>query len=603
MSTRTERHRLGREQLRTVGRLYRRFSPHLRPHRGRLLVAALCTVGVTLAELARPWPIKIVFDGLLMPTDPVDPSIAWVIDWLGEGNALLAAIALSVLAIALVGSLLGFAQSYLLAFAGQRMVAGIRLDLWSHIQRLSHSFHDEHSSGDLLARLGGDVGMLRELLVNASNFVTARMLSIVGTVAVMALMDWRLTLVALVVLGPLLVAVRRLGGEIRGAARRQRRKESRIHEVLTERISAISVVQAYAREALEDERLARENARSTQAGLVATRLEAHLDRLVQVILAAGTAAVLWYGVVRTQAGAITPGDLLVFTAYLSGLYKPVRRLAALTGRIAKATVCGERILAILDIEPEIRDRPGARPAPRLAGEIVLDDVSFAYGPGRPVLEHASLRIAPGETVALLGPSGSGKSTIAKLLLRFYDPQAGAVRIDGVDVRDYTLESLRTNIALLLQEAVLFRGTLAENIAYGRLDATREEIEAAARAAGAHEFVTALPDGYDTKVGERGATLSGGQRQRIAIARAMVRDASIVVLDEPMAGLDADSAAKVEAALARLVAGRTCVLITHDWRAAARADRVLMVEDGRLREHRERSSAVRDMPPGAARGVG
>ncbi len=578
-----QRTRSARARLGTLRRLFRRFAPHLRSHRRTLAVAALCVVGVTAMELLRPWPLKIVFDAILLPQEHPDAVIAWLTRMLPGTDALLAAVALSILAIAVLLGLFGFGQAYLLAAAGQKVVASIRAELFGHIQRLSHSFHDENSTGDLLLRLNGDVHLMRDLLVTSSIFIASRALLIVGTVAVMALLDWRLTLVALCILPVLALAVSRFGNEIKGASRRQRRKEGKISQVMTERISAITLVQAFAREAHEDERFARHNSSSAKAGVRATRLEAHLDRLVQVILAFGTTAVVWYGVVRVEAGAITPGDLLVFTAYLAGLYKPVRRLASLTGRVVKATVCGERILAILELEPEIRDAPHAREAPALQGRVELDTVTFGYRAQHPVLRGASLTIEPGETVALMGPSGSGKSTVASLLLRFYDPQGGAVRVDGTDIRDYTLGSLRAQIAIVLQESVLFNASIAENIAYGRLDASMDDIVAAARQANAHEFIERLPDGYDTVVGERGATLSGGQRQRIAIARAIVRDAPIVILDEPMSALDAASEDAVRSALARLVRERTCLLITHDASAAAGADRVLVVRDGALVE--------------------
>ncbi len=572
----------GRRRLRprAIFRLFGRFAPLLRPYRRTLAGAGLCMVGATAMEVMRPWPIKVIFDGVLAPQAEAGAIVRRISEAVGA-DYLVPAAAFAMLAIAAVGGLFSFGQAYLISTVGQKLVAGIRQRLYSHLQRLSHSFHDEHSFGDLVARMNGDVNLMRDLMVNAVIFASARLLLLVGMLAVMFLMDWRLTLVAIAILPPLFMAVGRFGAEIKGAARRQRRKESQISEVMTERMAAIKLVQAFARESYEEERFAVRNSNSAQAGLRATRLEAHLDRLVQVILAVGTAAVIWYGVVRVQAGALTPGDLLVFAAYLTGLYKPVRKLSALTGRVAKATASGERIAAILDLEPEIRDAPNAIVAPFFAGRIRFEAVEFAYRSRRPVLRGVDFEIRPGEVVALVGESGSGKSTIANLILRFYDPTAGRITIDGTDIRRFTLESLRSRIAIVLQDAALFHTSIRENIAYGKLDATDEEIVAAAKAAGAHDFITALPDGYDTEVGERGAALSGGQRQRIAIARAIVRDAAIVVLDEPLRGLDDASAAKVEAALTRLVAGRTCIWITHDLARARRADRVLSIADGRV----------------------
>ena len=590
----TPRYRL---DTRALGRVYRRFSPHLRPFRRTLLGAGACMVGVTAMEIARPWPLKIIFDGLLMPQPEPDAVTGAVLSASGGGDMLLAVTAGAILVLAVLSGLFGFGQSYLLATVGQKVVARIREQLYSHIQRLSHSFHEASRTGDLLARLTEDVRMMRDLMVNAVIYTGARTLVIAGTLVVMMLMDWRLTLVAVSILPLLVLATHRFGNEIKGAARKKRRKESRIAEVMTESISSIKLVQAYAREAYEEGRFARQNSSSAKAGLVATRLEAHLDRVVQVILAVGTCAVLWYGVKRVQAGALSPGDLLVFSAYLVTLYKPVRKLAALTGRISKATVCGERILSILDLEPDIADHPDARTAPRFEGAIEFDHVSFGYGRGANVLEDVSFRVAPGETVALVGASGAGKSTIGSLLLRFYDPVEGAVRIDGGDLRDYRLASLREQIAIVLQETALFATTIRDNIAYGRLDATDEEIVAAAKAACAHEFIERLPEGYDTVVGERGSTLSGGQRQRIAIARAIVRDAPVVVLDEPTTGLDAVSERAVREALGRLMRGRTCILVTHDMEALSLADRVLVLRDGELAERDAAELAPRALAAG------
>ena len=564
-------------------RLFIRFRSHLRPHRRKLVAAAACMIGVTALEIARPWPLKFIFDGLLIPQDEPDRMIRLANHWTGGGDALLLASAAAILAIAILGGLLGFGQSYLLAQVGQHVVSSIRLQLYSHIQRLSHSFHDEQSSGDLLARLTGDVRMMRELLTNSMVYISARILVVVGTLAVMASMDWRLTCVALVILPFLVASVFKFGGEIKGAARRQRRKESKVAQVVAESINTIRVVQAFAREAYEEDRFARQNNSSVQAGLRATRLEAHLDRLVQVILAAGTCGVIWYGVTRVRVGVLTPGDLLVFTAYLTTLYKPIRKLAGLTGRIAKATACGERIIAILELEPEIADAPDAREAPCFAGEVEFDHVRFGYAGRKPLLKEFSLPIAAGERVALVGPSGAGKSTLANLILRFYDPQQGSVRIDGKDIRSFTLESLRKQVAIVLQDSPLFAGSIRDNIAYGRLDASDEEIAEAARIAQAHDFIEALPEGYDTEVGERGATLSGGERQRIAIARAIVRDAAIVILDEPTTGLDQASKATVSQALRNLTENRTCLLITHDPLDAGDFDRVLQIRDGRLQD--------------------
>lgn len=570
-------------------RLFRRMGPHLKSHRRKLALGFLAMIGVALAEIMRPWPIKVVFDAILIPQGNPDAVTGWLLSVFGNGDALLGAMAVAILGIAVLGGALGFVQAYMIAAVGQKVVAAIRLDLYRHIHRLSHSFHDAASSGDIIARLTGDVRMMRDLLIDAVVFFAARILVIALTIAVMLWMDWRLTLVALTVLPALWLITRHFGKRIKGAARKQRRKEGQIAVVMTEGISAINVVKGFARESYEEARFAKQNNSSAEAGVVTTRLAANMDRVTQVLLALGTAVVVWFGVTQVRAGAISPGDLLVFTAYLSSLYKPIRKMASMTARVAKATASGERLLEIFDLQPDIDERPGAVALTHpIYGWVLFDEVSFAYGgagdrPGQPVLDRVELELYPGEVTALVGPSGAGKSTLARLLMRFYDPTEGAVRIDGQDVRDITLDSLRGNIAVVLQDSLLFGTSVRDNIAYGRLDATEAEIVAAAQAAEADGFIRALPDGYDTVLGERGETLSGGQRQRIAIARAILRDAPILILDEPLTGLDPATAKGLLAGLRRAAMGRTTLLVAHDALTLSLADRVYRVERGSLTE--------------------
>ncbi len=580
MASRTDAKRI---RLTVIRGLFNRFAHHLRPHRQTLMLAALCMLGAAVMELLRPWPLKLVFDVVLIPKQDAAPFLNHIPYAADNPNLLLLAIALSILMIAILAGLFGYGQAFLTQSVGQKVIAAIRKQVYHHIQHLSHSFHDESRTGDLLARLTGDIRMMRELLVTAVMFLADRLLVVAGMIVIMLWMDWQLTLVALAIMPLLMLTLSHYARKIRGAARTQRRRESEINNVMTEKLSAITLVQTFARAAHEDERFSQHNINSVEANLAATRLGAHLNRLVQVIIAVGVATVVWLGVTRVQSGVLTAGDLLVFIAYLKGLYNPVRKLSALTTKIAKATVSGERILAILDTDPEIRDNPNAIEASRFRGAIAFDHVEFGYQSNNMVLRDTSFKISPGETVALVGASGSGKSTIASLLLRLYDPLNGRVLVDGVDIRDFTLNSLREQIAVVLQDSVLFSTTIADNIAYGKLDATTEEIIRAAKVANVHEFIDALPEGYDTVVGERGDTLSGGQRQRIAIARAIIRDAPIVILDEPTSGLDIENRVEVEAALARLTANSTCLIITHHMSSVVGADRLLRLEDGEILE--------------------
>ena len=586
------------KSLTAIRKIYSHFGHHVHPYRGSLLVAWLCMGGALGTELLRPWPIKYIFDGLLSSHPKV--TIPALFTFGGNAEMLLAVIALSILLIAVLDGFFDYCQAYVISTVGQKVIAAIRHQLYSHIQRLSHSFHSSHHSGDLLMRLTGDIELIRELIVDSFLYLSNRILILVGMIVVMLWKDWELTLLALAVLPILVVTAFNYTGRIREATKRQRRKQSQIASVINETISATSVVKAFTRETYEDERFSSRNAASLQAELKTTRLEKNLNRVVEITLALGTCGVLWFGVKRVMGGVLTPGDLVIFISYLNGMYKPIRKMASLTTRITKATACGERITTILDTEPEIKDAPDAMTAPPFRGKIVFKDVDFSYELGQPVLRGINLTIEPGQAVALVGPSGAGKSTIANLILRFYDPQSGRVLIDGTDIQRYKLSSLREQIGLVFQKAILFSASVRDNIAYGKPNATEEEIVAAAKAANAHGFIMKFENGYDTLIGERGDTLSGGQRQRIAIARAIIRNAPLLILDEPMTCLDIESEAKVREALKRLMVGKTCLLITHDLEAVAESDLVLMleegsiVEQGRHQELMERSTRYRQL---------
>jgi ABC-type multidrug transport system fused ATPase/permease subunit len=556
------------------------FGHQLRPFWKLLLLGWFCMIAVALLQLIKPWPIKMVFDGLLVPVENL-----WVYDYAprlaARPDLLLAAIALSIFCIAALIALFGFGHSYIFKSVGQRVLAAIRRQFYAHVQRLPHSFHDINQSGDLLLRLTGDIRTLREVLVSSIVFITERGLFMLGMLAVMLWMDWRLALISILVLPPLALCSKFFAGRIRSANRLQRGQEGKLASSINERIGAIKLVQAFSRESFEDERYSVQEQANLDAGLRATWLETQLARLAEVMLASGTCAVLWYGVTRVQAGAITAGDLLVFISYLKSMHKPIQKIAEMTAKFARVSACTERILSVLEVRSEMRDRPGAISATAVRGKITFDAVSFDYGNSGAVLDKVSFEIAAGEQVAVVGASGAGKSTVANLLLRFYDPRDGAIRVDGIDLRDYRLSSLRDQIAIVLQEAVLFQASVRDNIAYGRIDAEESAILRAAAIADAQTFIEALEDGYDTLVGERGKALSGGQRQRIAIARAVVRDAPILVLDEPLSGLDTRSKTVVRAALNRLQRGRSTLHITHDFESAANADRVLLLEHGRV----------------------
>ena len=556
---------------------------HLRRVKGALALAAACMLGFTLTGLLAPWPLKIIFDYVLLD-EPLPASLSFLGDVLQGGKfPALALISLAIVLIALLRGVFSYAQLYITSRVGYQLVYALRRELFVHLQSLSLSFHTRARLGELLSKLTGDTNNLKDVFAESALTVVGYLLILLGMFAVMFALNWRLSLIVLATFPVLFYVLSYLYRKIKASAKRQRRSEGKITSRISEILTAVSVVQAFGRERYEEERFETETGQTLEESVRTARMEASATRIVEIITAIGTWAVILVGSLQVLEGRMTPGDILIFVSYVTNLYKPIRGLAKLSFKASKAMVSAERIAEILEIEPEIQDDAQAVDASGLKGEIVFEDVSFDYGNGKSVLNKVSFAISPGQTVALVGPSGTGKSTIANLLLRFYDPKQGRILIDGTDIREYTLASLREQIAVVLQESVLFCTTIKENIAYGKLDATAEEIIAATEAANAHDFILELEHGYDTVIGERGDTLSGGQRQRIAIARALIRNAPILILDEPMRGLDVESEVTVREALKRLMAGKTCLLITHDLQAVARADLVLLLDEGRIVE--------------------
>ncbi|HUS17424.1 MAG TPA: ABC transporter transmembrane domain-containing protein, partial [Chloroflexia bacterium] len=564
------------------GRLLRRFWPAVRRQRRTLIGALLALLAEVLLRLLEPWPLKLVFDRVI-PTaaDPL-PSGLPLIDALDPGLLLILAAA-STVALTALRALAEYANTVGFSLVGNNALAQVRAQVYSHLQRLSLAFHTQARSGDLIVRVIGDVSQLKDVAVTALLPLLVNLLILVGMLGLMAWMNWQLTLLALSVLPLFWLTTLRLGPQIQAAARKQRKREGAMAATAAEALGAIRIVQALSLEDRLAETFFSQNKDGLKQDAKAAKLSASLERSVDVVIALGTGLVLWYGAQLVLRAALTPGDLLVFLTYLKNAFKPVRDFAKYTGRLAKALAAGERVADLLEREPDVRNLPGAVPAPPLQGGVAFDRVDFAYQPGHPVLRGIQCTVPPGRHVALVGPSGHGKTTLLSLLLRLYDPTQGRVLLDGQDIRAYTLESVRAQISVVMQDTILFAASVRDNIAYGVPEASEEDIVAAARLASAHEFIQALPEGYDTVLGERGATLSNGQRQRIAIARAAIRRAPIVILDEPTTGLDETNARQVMDALDRLIAGRTAFLITHELSYAERADLVLVLEDGRLME--------------------
>jgi ATP-binding cassette, subfamily B, bacterial len=551
-----------------VRRALRVFGPFARPHLGSLAVAlALVLVG-TGTKLLKPWPLAFLVDEVLgKPRSD------------GSFTGLVVLLSVAVVVLAALDAGLGFVRSYLTQAVGQKVAFRIRSALYAHLQRLSLGFHDKQQTGELMNRVTRDADKVQELLTGNALEAASSGLLLLGMVAVTFALDWRLALV-LVAMTPLMALTNaRFRRRIKAAEQRARQGEGDINSLTQETLSSIRLIKVFGRERHETERFDSIGTEVLEANLALTRTESAFSSWLEIVPALGLALLLGVGAHQVRAGDLELGQLLVFVAYLRDFYGPTRALSRLAAKASRASVRAERIAEVLDTAPAVADRPGARPAGRLRGEISFSGVTFGYLPGRPVLHHVDLRVPAGSVVALVGPTGAGKSTLAALVPRLYDPDEGAVLIDGVDARSFTLESLQSQVAVVPQESVLFRATLAENIAYGRPGATRAEIEAAARVANAHDFITALPQGYDTVVGERGETLSGGQRQRVAIARALVRDAPILILDEPTSGLDVRAEREVLDAIERLVEGRSTIVIAHRLSTVRRADRIAVLVDG------------------------
>ncbi|HTC34386.1 MAG TPA: ABC transporter ATP-binding protein [Bryobacteraceae bacterium] len=570
-----------------------RIADLLKPHSKLLVIGFIAVAGESVANLLEPWPLKIVLDNVLKSHPMQGWLNSWIGSWLGQDQLrILEFAALAVLAIAIVGAGCSYVEKYVTTSVGQWVMHDLRRTLYSHIQRLSLAYHDHKQTGDLISRITGDIDAIQSFIASSLLDALINSITLVGMLGVMLYLNWRFTLIALSVAPLLFLVVFSYTRRIKKASRDVRKKEGEIVSVMQEVLSSIRVVKAFAREDYEQKRLEEESLEGVEIALRARSLKAKLAPLVEVIVAAGTCLVLWFGARMVLSGALSAGSLVVFILYLGKMYKPMQQLSKMTDAYSKAMVGYERIREIFDTQNEIRDLPGARRAPKFSGGVEFDKVSFGYDQATPVLKDVSLRIEPGQVAALVGPTGAGKTTIISLIPRFYDPTSGVVNVDGQDVRRFLQKSLRQQISFVLQETLLFHGPIWNNIAYGKPEATRTEILRAAELANAHEFIEKLPNGYNTILGERGVTLSGGQRQRIAIARAVIRNTPILILDEPSSGLDAASEKLVFEALDRLMEGKTSIVIAHRLSTIRRADVIFVVRDGMVVEQGNHEALMR-----------
>ena len=555
------------------------FTPFLRPRRRGLLLALAILLLETVTSLAQPWPLALAIDYVLTDNKRLPDALP---GFLSDEALLLAGIAFLIVLIFVATRSIAAFRRYLLSKLGQETVFDMRDALYAKVHALGLDYHGKKRTGDTITRVTSDVKEVRSLLVDSVVEVLSSVMILLGMLVVMVWLNWQLTLLALVTVPFLFLAVRRYREALIERMRVVRTKEGAITSVMQEAITGIRAVKIFGREDDEMERFRKESRESLKASVDSSLIEAKFSTVLGVVGGLGTALVVYFGARQVLSGALSLGALTVFVAYLGLFLSPLWALSRQANQIGKSLVSGERIIELLNAEPGVKESPAARPAPLFEGRITFEGVHFAYEDETgEVLRGMEFEVEAGSRVALVGLSGAGKTTVTSLIARLYDPQGGRVLIDGYDVRDFTLKSLRDSITFVPQEPMLFRASVAENIGYGKSGTTRREIEHAAELAGADEFIRGLPEGYDTLLSERGESLSGGQRQRISIARAMLRESPVLILDEPQSGLDAEAASAVEESWRALTEGRTTFVIAHELRLVSSVERILVIEDGRV----------------------
>jgi ABC-type multidrug transport system fused ATPase/permease subunit len=573
--------------FRRMLRLFGRFMGSRKVY----VVALILLIIEAATAVVEPYPIAYVID-FLQGARPSLRDLGWP-TFASERTETLILLTIAIIGIAAINSAADSLTEVCMARGGRSLGYHMRVAMYSHLQRLSLAYHDQKRTGDVLTRVTGDVLVVEDFVVKSASNIVGSFLVLFGSFAFLLYQSWMVALVALVVIPLLAVISNYFSRRIKTASKTQRTREGELASTTQEMLSSIRLVQSYGRGKVDLERFSGQTAKSMTASLWAANIQAQFSFVIAIVEAAAISGVVWLGVWLVDRNAITIGTLVLFVLLLQNMFKPARKIVSEWYKIGKVFASMERIEDLLDREPGVHDLPDATESDRLTGKVSFDSVSFTYPAEHedgsraesrpPVLQDISFEVAPAEVVALVGHSGAGKSTIAQLVPRLYDPDEGAVLVDDVDVRKLTLASLRSQVSLVLQETLLLSGTVAENIGYGIDDATPERIERAARLANAHDFITALPMGYDTELGERGATLSGGQRQRLAIARAFIRETPILILDEPTTGLDSDSARLVVSALRELMRGRSTIIMSHDASLIRCADRILVVSSGRIVE--------------------
>ena len=560
--------------------IFKYFSSYITKQKTIIALSTLALFSQVIFRLLEPWPIKYIFDYLLL-NDLNKQSVINEYFKNFDNNTVLTILCLSLVIFTSLRAMSTYFSTIGFAVVGNRVMLKIRETLFNHLQRLSLRFHDKSKSGDLTLRLISDVGILRDVTVTAVLPFIGNILIIVGILSVMLFMHWKLTLVSVMLLPLFWLRTKSLTRRLHNVSRDQRAREGAMAANASESMSAIKTVQALFLHNKFSNIFTSHNQKGFNDSVKAKKLEANLGRSADIIVAASTAIVLWYGVRLVLLNEITPGDILVFVTYLKAAFKPIRDTVKYTGRLSRAVASGERVLQILDVKPDIQDMPDSVDAPVFKGRIKFDNVDFSYNDKVSTINKMSFDVKPGQFIALVGPSGNGKSTILSLLLRLYDPTKGSISIDGENIKKYKINSLRSQITILLQDSILFAESIKDNISCGLQNISDNKIIEAAVLANAHEFISSFPNGFDTVVGERGTTLSNGQRQRIAIARAILRDAPILILDEPTVSLDENNELKVSQAIEQLRKSRTTILVTHKLKQAINADQILYIKDGEI----------------------
>ena len=550
------------------------------------LIAVLGTmVARSIVEVLRPWPMLVLVDHILYGR-PMPPVVARVVDWfpvLHTRDSLLRWTILSTIILFLLTWILTVIGAYANVLFSQRMVYDLAADLFSHLQRLSLGFHSRRHVGDTIRRVTTDCTCVSAIVKDAILPLISSLLTLVIMFVIMWRMDWHLTLLAMGVVPLMTLVLKLYARPMLDRSYRQQEIEGGIYDVVQQTLSAIPLVQTFSREAEGDRQLRKTTDQALDATLATTSLQLQFKVLIGLCTALGTAAILWVGARQALSGGITVGGILVFLSYLASLYGPLESVLYAPSNVQFAAGSARRVLEVLETRHEVREKPGAITVGRSRGEITFDNIVFGYEPNRPVLQGITLQVSPGQTIAIVGGTGAGKSSLAALVARFFDPWTGRVLLDGHDIKDVTLASLRAQVSLVLQDPFLFPLSISENIAYGVPQATPTQIQAAAEAADAHDLIMRLPNQYDTIIGERGATLSGGERQRLSIARALLRDAPILILDEPTSALDATTEASVLQAMRHLMQGRTTLMIAHRLSSVRDADRIIVLEHGNIIE--------------------